>query len=136
MSRALRATLIAGLVVVASLWTAAALGAWWLVQAGASALEGQQPAVILQAVTGWTERPWARYWLDPHEVDALRDALAWLLDLGGGPAVWLGSAGVALGVALVLVWAGGLLLGVVALLAVWLLAHRVLTWWRSAARRP
>lgn len=136
MSRTLRLAALAGLGVLASLWTLAAVGAWWLLQAGATALDVQPAAVTLQAVMSWTERPWVRYWLDPHEADALHDGVAWLLDVGGGPAVWLGSALTFLGVSLILLWAGGLLLGVAALLAACLVMRRALAWWRSGARGP
>jgi hypothetical protein len=136
MKRALRVTLAAGTVVLAGLWTLAALGTWWLLQAAAAALEGQPTAVSLQAVTSWAERPWVRFWLDPHEANALRDGVDWLLGLGGGPSVWVGSALTLLGVALILVWAGGLLLGALGLLAAWLVTRKALAWWRSADRRP
>ncbi|MCU0965311.1 MAG: hypothetical protein MUF08_09700 [Burkholderiaceae bacterium] len=136
MKQTLRIAALGGIVVLTSLWTLAAVGAWWLLQAGASALEAQPTAVSLQAVMAWTERPWVRYWLDPHEADAFRDVVTWLLSLGGGPAVWLGSALTLLGVALVLVWAGGLLLGAVGLWAAWLVMRQASAWWRSGARGP
>ncbi len=136
MKNGLRIALVAGTVVLAGLWTLAALGAWWLIQAGGTALEAQPVAVSVQAVMAWTERPWARYWLDPHEVDALRDGVSWILELGGGPTAWLGSTLTLLGVALVLVWAGGLLLGVIGLLVAWLVTRWALALWRSGAGRP
>ena len=136
MKQTLRLAVIASIVVLASLWTLAAVGTWWLLQAGASALEAQPAAVSLQAVMAWTERPWVRHWLDAHEIDALRDGVTWLLGLGGGPAVWMGSALALLGIALVLVWAGGLLLGMAALAATWFVASRAVAWWRSGARGP
>lgn len=136
MKPALRLAALACIVVLASLWTLTAVGAWWLLQAGAAALQAQPTADSLQAVMAWTERPWVRYWLEPHEAEALRDGLAWLLGLGGGPAVWLGSALTLLGVTLVLVWAGGLLFGALVLWAAWHLARRAFAWWRSGARAP
>lgn len=136
MNQPLRMAALAGTAVLAGLWTLAAAGAWWLLQAGGLALEAQPTAVSLQAVMAWTERPWVRYWLDPQEAAALRDGVDWLLGLGGGPQVWLGSALTVLGVALVLVWAGGLLLGAVGLWAGWLLARQASAWWRSGARGP
>ena len=72
MNKTLRVAGIAGIVVLAGLWTLAAVGTWWLLQAGASALEAQPMAVSLQAVMAWTERPWVRYWLEPGAADALR----------------------------------------------------------------
>ena len=136
MTRTLRLAVIASIVVLAGLWTLAAVGAGWLLQAGASALEAQPADVSLQAVMAWTERPWVRHGLDPHEIDALRDGVTWLLGVGGGPAVWMGSALVLLGIALVLVWAGGLLLGLAALAATCFVASRAVAWWRSGARGP
>lgn len=131
MKRALSMVLVVGAGLLASLWTLAALGAWLLLQAGATALDAQPIAVTLQAVMAWTERPWVRYWLDRHEAEALLDGVGWLLGLGGGPAVWLGSALALLGVALVLVWAGGLLLGAVGLLVAGLITRRAIAWWQS-----
>ena len=136
MKRAVRMAAVAGIVVLASLWTLTAAGAWWLLQAGAAALEAQPTAVSLQAVMAWTERPWVRLWLEPHEIDALRDGFTWVLGLGGGPAAWLGSALTLLGIALLLVWAGGLLLGLASLVAVWLVARRALAWWLHRAHGP
>lgn len=136
MKRAVRMAAVAGIVVLASLWTLTAAGAWWLLQAGATALEAQPTSVSLQAVMAWTERPWVRHWLEPHEIDALRDGFDWLQGLGGGPGAWLGSALTLLGIALFLVWAGGLLLGVASLLAAWLVARRAFAWWQHRARGP
>lgn len=136
MKRTMRITALTGMVILAGLWTLTAAGAGWLLQAGASALEAQPTAVSLQALMAWTERPWVRYWLDPHEADALRDGVDWLLGIGGGPAVWLGSALTLLGVALVLVWAGGLLLGAVGLWAAWLVMSQASAWWRSGTSAP
>lgn len=133
MRRALRAALIASTVVLASLWTLAAVGAWWLLQAGASAMDAQPAAVTLQAVDAWTERPWVRHWLDPDQAAALRDGVAWLLDLGGGPAAWLASAVALATVALILVWAGGLLLAAVGVLASWLAIRWVIGRWHSGS---
>lgn len=136
MKQTLRLVALGGIVVLASLWTLAAVGAWWLLQAAASALDTQPTAVSLQAVMAWTERPWVRYWLDPQEADAFRDGATWLLNLSGGPAIWLGSALTLLGVALVLVWAGGLLLSAVGLWAAWLITRQTSAWCRSGARGP
>jgi hypothetical protein len=135
MKHALRIALAAGTAVLAIMWTLAALGTWWLLQAGAFALEAQPTAVSLQAVMAWTERPWVRYWLDPHEAEALRDGVGWLLGLDGGPAAWLGSALTMLGAALLLVWAGGLLFGAAGLLAAWVVTRWTLALWHSGSRR-
>jgi hypothetical protein len=121
-------------VVLALLWTLAAVGTWWLLQAGAHTLEAQPAGVAQQAVIGWTERPWVRYWLAPDEVEALRDGLDWLFGLGGGPAAWLGSTLTLLGAALLLVWAGGLLLGAAGILIAWVVTRRALAWWGSRSR--
>lgn len=136
MKRTLRIVALTGMVVLAGLWTLTAAGAWWLLQAGASAVEVQPTAVSLQAAMAWMERPWVRYWLDPHEADALRDGIDWLLGICGGPATWLGSALTLLGVALALVWAGGLLLGALGLWAAWLVMRQASEWWRSRGRGP
>lgn len=134
MNRAIRIALGGSTAVLAVLWTFAAMSAWWLLQAGSLALEAQPIAVSLQAVMAWTERPWVRYWLDPQESEALRDAVSWLFGLGGGPEAWLGSALTLLGAALLLVWAGGLLLGTAGILVAWLVTRRALAWWRSGSR--
>lgn len=136
MTRALRLTLAAGAATIAALWTLAAVGAGWMLLAGASALEGGSSAATLQAVAAWTERPWVRHWLDPHEADAVRDGADWLLGLGGGPAAWLGSALTLLGAALVMVWAGGLVLGALVGLAAMMLVQRWVEWWRNGPRWP
>lgn len=116
---------------LAALWTLGALGLWWLLQAGATALASQPPELSLQALSAWTERPWVRYWLDPLAAEALLDAAHWLLGLGGGPAAWLGSALALLAFTLVLVWAGGLLLAAALAWATLALARAALRWWRS-----
>ncbi len=136
MSRTLRQTLMAAAVVAAALWTLAAFGAWWLLQAAAGALEAGSTATAMQAVTDWTERPWVRHWLDPDEALALRDGVDWLLGLGGGPAVWLGTALALLTAAVVMFWAGGLVLALLAAWAVFALWRRLAGWWRDSARRP
>ena len=76
MKRAVRMAASPASCVLAGLWTLTAVGAWWLLQAGASALEAQPMAVSLQAVMAWTERPWVRYWLEPGAADALRDGVS------------------------------------------------------------
>jgi hypothetical protein len=134
MTRAVRVAAVTSVVVLAGLWTLAAAGAWWLLQAGVSSLEAQPTAASVQAVMAWTERPWVRYWLDPHEAAALRDGVDWLLGLGGSSSVGLGSALTLMGIVLALVWAGGLLLGAVGLWAAWVVTRRVSAWWRSEAR--
>lgn len=121
MSRALRIALGASAAAAALLWTLGVLGCWWLLQAGAALLEGHSPAAVLQAFTAWSERPWVRYWLDPYAAEALRDGLDWLLSLGQGAAAWTGPVLAWLGVVLLVVWAGGLLLGALSGLAVVLL---------------
>lgn len=136
MKPAHRVAWTAGIAVIAGLWTAAALGAWGLLQVGASALEAQSAAATVQAVAAWLERPWVRHWFDPQEADALRDGVDWLLGLGGGPAAWLGWVLALLGAALVLVWAGGLLLGAALLLAARLVARQALAWRRGGPRWP
>jgi hypothetical protein len=136
MRPALRIALGTGALVATGLWTLLALGSWWLLQTGAAALEAQPAAASLQALTAWTERPWARLWLDPQEAEALRDGVHWLLGLGGGPAHWLSAALAWLGVALVLLWAGGLLLGALLLLGTWQLARWARARWQPAAGGP
>jgi len=136
MKRALRIASATGVVVLVGLWTLAALGAWWLLQAGASALEGQSAAATLQAVTAWTERPWVRQWLDPDEAAALLDGIDWLLGLGGGPGAWVAWALTLIGAAVILVWAGGLVIGVLGLMLAWFVLRRVVAWWRAGPRWP
>ena len=123
--------LISGGVALAGLWTLGALGLWWLLHSGATALASQPPELSLQALSAWTERPWVRYWLDPLAAEALLDAGHWLLGLGGGPAAWLGSALALLAFVLLLVWAGGLLLAAAAAWAALALGRAALGWWRS-----
>ncbi|HEU4458568.1 MAG TPA: hypothetical protein VFR90_05550 [Methylibium sp.] len=134
MSRRMRLALGAGATVAAALWTLAAITAWWLLQAAGAALEGGSSAATVQAVTAWTERPWVQHWLDPDEAVALRDGIDWLLGLGGGPAVWLGSAMTLLGVALVLIWAGGLVLAALLAWGALALGRRLVEGWRSGVR--
>ena len=136
MRPALRLTLTAAAAVAAALWTLAALGVWWLLQATAGALEGGSPAAAMQAVTAWTERPWVQHWLDAGEAEALRDGVDWLLGLGGGPVVWLGSVLAFLGAVLVIAWAGGIVLAVLAGWAAIALLRRLAGWWRSGAGWP
>jgi hypothetical protein len=136
MKRALRIASATGAVVLVGLWTLVAVGAWWLLQAGASALDGQSAAATMQAVTAWTERPWVRQWLDPDEAAALLDGIDWLLGLGGGPSAWLAWALTLVGAALILVWGGGLLIGVLGLMLAWFVARRVVAWWRAGPRWP
>ncbi|MBE2243518.1 MAG: hypothetical protein IAE86_12230 [Burkholderiaceae bacterium] len=136
MSRTLKVLLLAAGGVAVALWTLAALGAGWLLQAGAGALDGGSSAAAMQAVTAWTERPWVRHWLDPDEAAVLLDAVDWLLGLGGGPQAWLGTALLVLGTALVMVWAGGLVLALLAAVLVLALLRRLAAWWRGGARWP
>ncbi len=136
MSRALKQTLAAGAVLAVSAWTLAAVGAWWLLQATAGALEGGSTATAMQAVTAWTDRPWVRHWLDPQETEALRDGIDWLFGLGGGPLAWAGTALTLLTIALVVFWAGGLVLAVLAVWASVALLRRSATWWRQGAPGP
>lgn len=116
MSRALRFTMVAGGLLAAALWTLTALAFWWLLQAAAGALDAGSSAAAMQVLTDWTTRPWVQRWLDVDEAAALRDAADWLLGLGGGPAAWLGTAMALLAAALLVGWAGGLVL---AALAAW-----------------
>jgi hypothetical protein len=136
MRLALRIALVGGGGMLVGLWTLAAVGAWWLLQAGAAAFEAHPTAISPQAVAAWTERPWVRYWLNPLEAEAVRDAVDWLLSMGGGPTVWLDSALMLLGATLIIVWAGGLLFGAAGLLAAWIVARWALAWWRSGPRMP
>lgn len=137
MSRGLRITLAAGAGLAVALWTLAALAAWWLVQAAAGALDAGSAAAAMQAVDGWTARPWVQHWLDPDEAAALRDGIDWLLGLGGGPAAWLGTATALLAAALLIGWAGGLVLAALVAWALLSLLRRAATAWpqgRSAWR--
>ncbi|HRH89070.1 MAG TPA: hypothetical protein PLO41_19655 [Rubrivivax sp.] len=136
MSRTLKVLLLAAGGVAVALWTLAALGAGWLLQAAAGALDGGSSAAAMQAVTVWTERPWVRHWLDPDEAAVLLDAVDWLLGLGGGPHAWLGTALVVLGAALVMVWAGGLVLALLAALLAVALLRRLAAWLRDGVRWP
>lgn len=133
MNRTLRNTLVCGAVLAASMWTLAAFGAWWLLQAAAGALDGGSTASVMQAFNVWTDRTWVRHWLDPQDIDALRDGLDWLLSLGGGPAAWLGTALTLLTVALVVFWAGGLVLAALGVLAVVVATRRIAAWQRQGA---
>lgn len=136
MKRALRLTLAAGAAAAVAMWTLAAVAVWWLLQAAAGALEGGSPAAAMQAVTAWTERPWVQHWLDRHEAEALLDGVDWLLGLGGGPVVWLGTVLAFLGAALVIAWGGGIVLAVLAGWAVIALLRRLGNWWRDRAAWP
>lgn len=128
--RGLRLTLAAGGALALALWTLAAVAAWWLLQAAAGALDAGSTAAAMQAVTAWTERPWVRHWLDPEEAAALRDGLDWLMSLGGGPASWLGTAMVVLAAALLIGWAGGVVLALLAVWATVALLRRAGAWWQ------
>jgi len=110
MSRALKLSLAAGAACAVSLWTLAALGTWWLLQVAAGALDGASPTAALQTIGAWADRPWVRHWLDPQETAALLDGADWLLGSAGGPSSWLGTLMAWLGAALVVAWAGGLVL--------------------------
>ena len=136
MSRTLKLLLLTTGGIAAALWTLFALGAWWLLQAGAGALEGGSPAAVMQAVAAWAERPWVRYWLDADEAAVLLDTVDWLLGLGGGPTAWLGTALVVVGVALIMAWAGGLVLALLAACVAVALLRRLTRWWRGGARWP
>lgn len=134
--RGLRLALAAGGALAVALWTLAALAAWWLLQAAAGALDAGSTAAAMQAVTAWTERPWVRHWLDPDEAAALRDGIDWLMHLGGGPAAWLGTAMALLAAALLIGWAGGLVLAALAVWATLALLRRGGAWWREARGKP
>lgn len=136
MSRSMNRLLLAGAVVGTALWTLTAVGAWWLLQAAAGSLEGGSTAATMQAVTAWSERPWVRHWLDPQDVEMLRDGIDWLVHLGGGPGQWVGTALTWLAAALVMVWAGGLVLALVVAGLAFALMRRTGSWWRHGARGP
>lgn len=136
MSPSLRRLAIAGAITAATLWTLAAFGTWWLLQAALGTLEQGSAASVNQAIAAWTDRPWVQHWLDPHDAAALRDGVEWLLGLGGGPAAWLGMALVVLSVVVVATWVGGLVLGA---LGVWIVAAalgRLAGWWSAGAAWP
>lgn len=136
MSRSLRYLLGAVAVGAVVLWTLAALVAWWVIQSAAGALDGATPAAAMQAAAAWAERPWVRAWLDPHEVQALLDGVAWLTGLGGGPAAWLSTALAVLAVVLVVSWAGGIVLALLAGIVTLLIARRASAWWGRGAPLP
>ena len=136
MSRALNLTLAAGAACALTLWTLAALGAWWLLQAAAGALDGASPATALQTLGAWADRPWVRHWLDPQETAALLDGADWLLGLAGGPSAWLATVLAWFGAALVVAWAGGLVLAALTAWATHALVRRLGLAWREGVRWP
>jgi len=121
-------------------WTLTAVAAWWGLNASAHWLSGQSAASAVQWVTQWTERPWVQYWIDPHDIVALRDAVDWVLHLGGGPQSWVSTVVWALKVLLVMTWAGGVVLAMVSAwvaqrVAQWAV-RRFAAWWRAGPQWP
>jgi len=136
MSRALKLSLAAGAACAVALWTLAALGTWWLLQAAAGALDGASPTAALQTIGAWADRPWVRHWLDPQETAALLDGADWLLGLAGGPSPWLATVLAWLGAALVVAWAGGLMLAALTAWGTRALIRRLGLAWREGVLWP
>jgi hypothetical protein len=107
-------------------WVAAGLTEW-----GAQALASGAAMEAGRAAAQWPVPPWVELWIDPAWVAAAQESVRWTLDALGHLLPAVGSVGPWLVAAVWVLWAvgmvGGLLIGV--------LGHLALRRWSGAGRQ-
>lgn len=106
-------------------WVAAGLTEW-----GAQALASGAAVEAGRAAAQWPVPPWVALWIDPAWVAAAQESVRWTLDALGHLLPAVGSVGPWLVAAVWVVWAVGMVVG----LLIGVLGHLALRRWSGAAR--